>query len=139
MDVSIKSSDKQAREAFIKAREDKQAAKDRRAEMRKDRKDRRRQRVNHRRLRRRIHKEVRTDLRTEKLTYLRGEATGGEYVINTRMRYRRKTWRYQRSFVEGILKEALAEHSGFEYKVDFVTDYDGWCERIRIWYTLLEG
>ena len=139
MDVSIKSTDKQAREAFIKAREDKQAAKDRRDQKRKDQEASRRQTVTQRRLRRRIRTEVHNDLLAEKKNYLKGEATGNEYEINTVIRYKRKNTRYKSAFVKEILKETLAKHTGFEYKADFETDYNKeWCNRIRIWYTLLE-
>lgn len=139
MDVSIKSSDKQAREAFIKARDEKQAAKDLRAQQREDKATNRRQTVNHRRLRRRIDKAVRSHLSTEKQHYLQGEATGGEYVINTQLSYRGDYWRYKPSFVESILKETLAKHSGFEHKVDFWTRRTGYCYSMSIWYTLLEN
>lgn len=147
MDVSISSVDKQAREAFIKARDEKQDAKDRRAQDRKDRKRKKSDHVTMRRLQRRITKEVRATLLNERKLFLTGEATGGEHYIDTRIRHKRKTWRYGRSSVEKLLNEALAKHSGFEYKVDY--DCDGgyrlndpdkqWCDGIEITYTLLNS
>lgn len=139
MDVNIKSTDSQVREVFIKTREERQATKDQRAKKRNDRKNNRRKTVTHRRLRRRIEKRVRADLLTEKQNYLKGEVTGEEYVITTRIRYRRRSWRYKRSFVQGILEKAFADHTGFEHKVDFDTnEKDEWCNGICISYSLLK-
>jgi hypothetical protein len=140
MDVSIKPSDKQAREAFIKARDDKQGRAENRAKRRQNRKDSRRNTVVERRLRRRIRKAVRTHLRAERRNYLRGEATGGKHVIDADVQYKGGVWFYKRAFVENILTETFAKHAGFEYKADFRTDEgkDEWCHAILIWYTLLE-
>lgn len=139
MDVSIRPADKQTREAFITARDKKQATQDQRTEKRRARKTKKRTTVTMRRLRRRIEKEVRTDLRTEKKSYLRGEPTGSEYVIDTLIRYGLSFWLHDRSVVEGVLEKVLAQHTGFEYKVDFKTDYGAGdpCRSIRITYTLL--
>ena len=142
MDVSIKSADKQAREAVIKARHDKQTAQAKREKKREARKTKKMTAVTTNRLRRRIMKEVRVQLLTEKRLFLAGHANGDEYEIDTVVPYKKTPGkRYRRPFVESILKEALANHSGFEYKADFMTDHsdDEWCNSIRIWYTLLDN
>lgn len=140
MDVSIKSSDKQTREALTKVRDNRRAAKDRRSQHRKNRRDARTHLVIERRLRRRIEKTIRLDLLAEKRRYLRGEATGSEYMINTKIIYKSGKWSFTRPFVERILNEELGKHAGFKYEANFDISYEKqeWCNFISIRYTLLE-
>ncbi len=141
MDVSIKPADKQAREAVIKAREDKEAARVARKEKRKKRKAEKRDPVVAKRLRRRIEKEVLADLLTEKRCYLNAQPSTGQYVIDTRIRYGwtlKRKWRYDKDTVERIFLEVLASHNGFEHKADYRCQGPWWCVRIDVQYTLLD-
>ena len=142
MDVSIKPTDKRLREEIIKARDDKMAARAGREERREARRDKKTTRIISRRLRRRIERKVLANLHAEKQNYLNGQPTGGEYVIGVRIGYRGKSWRLQRQYVEGVLLKVLATHTGFEYKINYDSDYaeddNGWCNLIMIQYTLLD-
>jgi len=141
MDVSIKPTDKQAREATIKARDDKETARATREEKRKARKAGKRGPVINRRLRHRIEREVRADLLNEKKCYLKAEPSDGEYVIDTRIRYGwslRRKWRYEPVTVKRIFQEVIAMHTGFEHKADYNCRRGNWCDEIRVQYTLLD-
>lgn len=138
MDVSIKQSDKQAREAITQVRDDKETVR----AARKNRKAEKRGTVVNKRLRRRIEKKVRADLLTEKQCYLKGEPSDSVYTIDTRLRYGwplRRRWRHEPDTVKRILREVLAEHTGFEYEADYCGCRDSrLCDVIRVQYTLLD-
>ena len=141
MDVSIKPADKKVHEAIIKAREDEEATRVARKEKSKARRDKRRKSVLAKRLHYRIEKEVIADLLYEKQCYLKAERSSGEYVIDMRVRYgwtfKRKSY-LEHQDVKKILEEVLSKHTGFEYKDHYEYHSSDWCDRVTIWYTLVD-